>query len=564
MKKTTGKKEDLAFIERCFKAVEWLILLSPFLFGLFFAWTAALAGIFLSILLLLMLRRKVLHPVRSPLFLACLAIVLFHLLGALWGTDRGMAPIGAVQFLPLPLFVLVLEQFDPEKRQALLRNIPYAACVMVLLSLAMSFITPLEGWFVVAGRQAGFFQYPNTYALYLLTAVVLVLFGKPLRFGRLPWLIVLLAGIILSGSRTVLLLLAGVLLFYLLREPDRKKRRLFLALLFLLAASGGAYILLTGDRTTVGRFLTISLSSSELLGRFLYVRDALPVILKHPLGLGYFGFYWIQGGIQTGVYSVRHVHNELVQLLLDVGWIPAGLFLWTLFRGCFSKNCSLCRRIMILAIVLHCLLDFDTQFVSVCFLLLLAMDTEAQAMGEWKQNRMTAGVLAAGILLSAWIGTASFLHYLRRPESALGIYPWHTQALTELLSSSSEDEMEERADRILRLNKSVSLAYDVKARTAFSEGDTVQAVEYKQKAIRLARFNLAEYTDYFDLLRYGYQIYRRDGENESAAWCVKRIREIPGMLQDAENRLSWLGRRIKDQPNLELPADYLAWLQSVG
>ena len=44
-----------------------------------------------------------------------------------------------------------------------------------------------------------------------------------------------------------------------------------------------------------GRFLTTSLHSSTLLGRLLYAQDALPVILRHPFGLGYRSYTYMQG-----------------------------------------------------------------------------------------------------------------------------------------------------------------------------------------------------------------------------------------------------------------------------
>ena len=120
---------------KIFTALEWLLLLCPFLFGCFFSWASAAVSVILLLLLLLLLRRGLLCSTRSAPFLAAASIVLFHLGGIFWGTDRGMALIGAVQFLPLPLFVLLLEQYTPEQRMGLLRRMPYAASAMAVLSV---------------------------------------------------------------------------------------------------------------------------------------------------------------------------------------------------------------------------------------------------------------------------------------------------------------------------------------------------------------------------------------------------------------------------------------------
>ena len=105
--------------EQIFSALEWLILLCPFLCGGFFPWASAPVSLVLVVLHLLLLRRGLLCPTHSAPFLAAVSIVFFHLCGLFWGTDRGMALVGAVQFLPLPLFVLLLEQYAPNRRLTL-------------------------------------------------------------------------------------------------------------------------------------------------------------------------------------------------------------------------------------------------------------------------------------------------------------------------------------------------------------------------------------------------------------------------------------------------------------
>ena len=551
--------------EQIHTALEWLLLLCPFLYGCFFPWGSALVSLVLIVLLLLLVRRRLLCSTRSAAFLAALSIVIFHLGGMLWGIDRGMALIGAIQFLPLPLFVLLLEQYTPAQRMTLLRRLPYAASAMVLLSFLLSRIPSLEGWFLVAGRQAGFFQYPNSYALYLLFALVLVLFGSGLRFGRLPWILLLTLGIFLSGSRIVFFLLLAVFLVFFLKEKSKASRLSVLITVGTLLLGSILYALLTGSRDSIGRFLTFSFTASEFVGRLLYARDAVPVILRHPFGLGYTGFRCLQGSFQTGVYSVQHVHNELLQLLLDVGWVPAGLFLWALWRSLRSREAGLCRKMLLAVLLLHCLLDFDTQFVSLALLLFLVLDTGPQAQkpppsGELAR-RFSSGMLALLALLSLWIGSASFLYYLRNPSAAAKIYPAYTAALLDLLPDASDQELGELSDRVLQLNQHVALAHNAKAKADLSAGEFSGMIAHKQEAIRLSRYNLAEYLDYFDILRYARERYLQRGDTDSADYCLSLISEIPGMLEEVDRQTSSLGRMIKDQPELTLPPLYIAWME---
>ena len=551
--------------EQIHTALEWLLLLCPFLLGCFFPWGAALLSLVLIVLLLLLIRRGLLCRTCSAPFLAAAAIVIFHLGGMLWGTDRGMALMGAVQFLPLPLFVLLLEQYAPDQRMDLLRKMPYAASAMAVLSFLLSRVPFLEAWFLVAGRQAGFFQYPNTYAVYLLFALVLVLFDSPLRFGILPWLGLLTLGIMLSGSRIVFFLLLAVFLVFLIREKSGKARLSVLGIAGAAVLGSVAFAFLTGNRESFGRFLTSSFTASEFVGRLLYAWDAIPVILRHPLGLGYTGYHWLQGSFQTGVYSTQHVHNELLQLLLDVGWIPAGLFLWALWRGLRSREGGFCRKMLLAVLLLHCLLDFDTQFISIALLLFLVLDAEPQAQKRLPAGGIirpfSAGLLTLLALLSLWIGSASFLYYLRNPSAAVKIYPAYTAALEDLLPDASEQDLGMLADRVLRLNHSVVLAHDAKARSLFSAGSFSGMREHKLEAIRLAKYQIAEYLDYFDMLIYSHQIYLQAGDSASADRCLSLIAEIPAMLEAADARTSRLGRMIKDQPDLTLPPPYISWMK---
>ena len=163
--------------------------------------------------------------------------------------------------------------------------------------------------------------------------VILLLFGKELDVRRLVCLAVLFFGIALSGSRTVFILWIAVIVVFFFLSKSGKKRLYVAALAAVLVLGTGIYAAVTGDLGSIARYLTTSTSSSTLMGRLLYCRDALPVILRHPLGLGYMGYYFTQGSFQTGVYSVYNVHNELFQLLLDVGWIPAGVCIWAPIRS---------------------------------------------------------------------------------------------------------------------------------------------------------------------------------------------------------------------------------------
>lgn len=569
----------------------WVFLLViPFLGGGFYEPVSCLCSIYLIGYLILCRKKTGGLTLYWNLALLSIAVLpAFYGLSSMWAVDGGMAFLGFVKFLPMCLFALAVLQLPADQRESLLATVPISGSVMTFVSIGLGLIPVLRQYLVVNERLAGFFQYPNAYALYLLAGVVLLLGnGNPgvengiIRAGEL---LILILGIALSGSRTVFFLLAAVLVFTAVFWKEKHLRYLMLILLAVLLGVTAVYALATGNMSTVGRYLTSSLSSSTLLGRFLYAKDAIPVILRHPLGLGYLGYFYTQGSFQTGVYSVRNIHNELLQLFLDIGWIPAVLFAVSVGRSLFSKRTGLTKRLLLAVIAAHCLLDFDLQFLPVGFVLILTMDLEPENMNSENMNpagkkgkpknsgkrRRSSSVegyrlsdwrilLGSGMLLGAvslWLGLASLFYYGDSYELAVRIYPGYTESDAALLAQAEDvAEMERLADEILARNKSVSLAYSAKARAAYAEGDFGEMISYKQKAIALSRYELAEYLDYFDMLYVGLQLYTANGDPASAAYCRERLLEIPDMLEEVLEQTSSLAWRIHDKPELELPEEY--------
>ncbi|MBR6483782.1 MAG: O-antigen ligase family protein, partial [Clostridiales bacterium] len=331
-----GKKENS---EGLLKAIRLFLAVMPFVIGGFHVWGSALASVF-TVVCLFILYRKNGHLSFSfdPVFTACLVLEGVLLISPLWAVDSGMAVFGFVKFLPLPLFCILLMQCKSEDPISYLTYIPYSGAVMVVVSFVLSRIPALTSFFTVYKRQAGFFQYSNTYALFLLMGVCILLFKREKSILELVLSVLLMVGVLLSGSRTVFILMGALMLVYIIWEKNRKIKISLASALVLLVLAAGGYAFFTKNYDTVGRYLTSSLSSSTFIGRFLYYRDALPVIFSHPFGLGYGGYKSLQGSFQTGVYSVVHIHNDYLQMLLDAGWVPFGFSVFALIKSLRKGN----------------------------------------------------------------------------------------------------------------------------------------------------------------------------------------------------------------------------------
>ncbi len=144
---------------------------------------------------------------------------------------------------------------------------------MTLFSFVMMQFSIFEKSVSVAGRLAGFFQYPNTYALFMLICLVIAV--DKLNWDKIDWLWCAYAGIavfgiIMSGSRTVLLLMLVLGAWYCVKRKLPGK-------VLLMAAGGCAVLVVLLWITGVGKEVLIrvfSTNGSTFWGRLLYMKDA--------------------------------------------------------------------------------------------------------------------------------------------------------------------------------------------------------------------------------------------------------------------------------------------------
>lgn len=549
----------------------WLMMTCLIVAGLlgggYFVSVSALTGIFMTGILFYRMYWKKEITLARDLNLAAFAVLIFsYLIVSLWAIDYGMALTGFIKFLPLLLFY-VLVSGQQEEREKMISLFPLLGSLMTLFSFLMMQFPVYEEWVSVAGRLAGFFQYPNTYALFMLVCLIIVLWR--IEYRHPDWLDIVYAlaavfGIAMSGSRTVFILTAVALIgILIIRAPGRK------VVLSVIAAGAAAVIVLAivaGSTGVLERFADISLSASTFLGRLLYARDAIPLILQHPFGLGYYGYYYIQQSIQTGVYSVVNVHNELLQMFLDVGVIPAVLMSAAVLRSVFAKHTNARNRLILVILIVHSLFDYDFQFLAMGFVLILFLDM--RNIRTYKVPALTGTVLgiagAGAVVFAVFAGLSDLMYTSGNNEKAFAIYNGNTQAETALLTEAGTTaEMKEIADDLISRNEYISVAYSARARTAFSEGDIKGFIEDKLRAIGLAPYQYDEYIDYLEILAYCENLYLQNGSPEDAKACAEKAAEIPDMLDRLREKTSSLAWEIDDRPQVTLSRENLELIEEM-
>lgn len=554
-----------AIVRKPFKKIEvgcltGSLVLSLALAGGYFQPAAAFLCMVLGVVLLADLWRSGVVVVPNDRYTCIFTLIpVLYLVTAIWAVDSKMALTGFWHFLPVFLFYVLLCR-NLDQKQTMIRQLPLLGSLMTLFSFLMMQFPVFQDYVSVAGRLAGFFQYPNTYALFML--VCLIIAAYRLQEDKTDWLDIVhcaaaLFGIYMSGSRTTVILLIGVIIFLGIRK--QKIRKILVpaaaALLILVAVLGALGI--TGN--LVGRLFDISLRSSTFLGRLLYAQDAGKIILQHPFGCGYYGYYFLQPQFQTGVYSVVNVHNEFLQLMLDIGMIPAFLFYGILLAGIVRKGISERNRLVLLVITFHSLLDYDLQFLSIWFVLMLFLDLKAGK--DYRISMLTKSVSAVLFVVvtvgAVRIGMSDFFLRNGNYEKAIQAYDGNTMAKTYGLTQLEDtSELKNMAMSIIKTNQHVSLAYHALAQAELADGQIENYLRHKEQALQLAPYEINGYMEYLDALDYCMRLYIENEELQSAKICLQKAQHVPEMLETVKKKTSWLGWQIQDRPQVVLPQEY--------
>ena len=372
------KKEPDPFIEKLRKWDTMYLLIflivSLLTVGLFYEWASCIASVILIVYLMIFCIKEHLITLKINIVSLSLAIlVFFYLISAIWAVDPGMSLIGFFKFLPVLLFAVCLMQSSCAPK--LVKTLPYIAAATVLISLALMYIPFTSSYFSVAGRLSGVFQYPNTFALFVLVAELIEVRLFKLRWTDIAVIVILVVGLLYTGSRTgfVLAVISNALMLFH-RARSKKKFIIGFSIFVILCFAAIMWIPYNGE-TPMTRFLSINWSESTFVGRLLYYQDSLPVILKHPFGLGYCGYYYSQYSFQTGLYTVKFIHNDFLQIFLDVGWIPGIAFIAACIRSLVRARVP--GKIILITIFLFSCLDFNLQFPAVFFILIMFMDLQS-------------------------------------------------------------------------------------------------------------------------------------------------------------------------------------------
>ena len=532
---------------------DWILVFSILAVGGFNEWVSAIVSVaLLGYLIYKSFERKAINFSKELSFFAIALISVSYFVVSFWAIDAGMAFIGGIKFLPPILFFITLKQEKTDKTN-IYQMLILATAVMVVVSSIFSIIPQLSQHFTVADRLAGFFQYPNAFAMLILISELLILQKEKINKLDIVYLAVFLVGIIYSGSRIVFVLFVISNIAILLLKSNKKFRLVFLfSVLALLLIT----FIFFKDNAIVQRFLRISIFESTFVGRILYWVDALPLLLKYPFGMGYLGYNYVHPVIQTGVYTVRYVHNDFLQLFLDIGWMPAIVFIVAIVKKIVSKSTDKYLKVILLTFCAHIFFDFDLQFLSMFLILIVLLEDENSKITTVKFNSIIGGALALFLAFNTYMSLHLVFSHFDLEKQAEKLYPWNTDNhIATLEKEQSILSADKLATDILKQNSATYIPYVIKARAAYASGDFTALITYNRELINRAPFYYENYESYARMLIEGIRKYKSINDYESANFCAKELMMVKSALSELPSKLSTLGKAIKDQPKTEFPQE---------
>lgn len=421
--------------------VSIFIAIVPYIIGLYFEWgslfsTAAL----LCYLFYILFRRKKFTFFHSKDNILVFIIFLSAILSSIFGTCPGRAAYGIFRILGLILLILIMMQSE-ELSQYSVSYLSLSGIIMLAFSLVLALI-PNRRFLVYyykygENRFAAFIQYPNVTALFFILAFIVFVYSfneKYEKIGLQEFLlgffvsIFLSAGICMTQSRFGIILHFFILLFFAI--SDKRLRKIFLPILILVAMGAIIYI----NKRENFTLSEVNLNIIEYLGedksfqtRLFQYSDAMGMIIRHPLGLGFMSYYELLPTFQEAQYYVRYVHNGYLSITFSFGWLAGISFILLIISK--IKKASGVKKLLLITISIHFLFDTALDFMAIAYIFAASMDFREGERKEFslgkKFNAVSLSIFPFALAFFLWLGVADLISYFSFDNVALKLNPFN-------------------------------------------------------------------------------------------------------------------------------------------
>ena len=268
--------------------------------------------------------------------------------------------------------------------------------------------------------------------------------------------------------------------------------------------------------------------------------------------------------IQTGAYITKFVHNEYLQMMLDIGIIPTIIFVVFLVKSLIAKNNTKINKIILASLTFHIFLDLDLQSIIMFYIMFMCFEDKIHREYKVDFNITFVAVISIVSFIYAYYGLACFMNFIGKNITANELVSNFTEAKVELMKNEHDiNKIHKIADEILKNNKYEVQAYNANAAYYLFEGNFDKMIESKKKEIALDKYNIKVYEEYALMLNDVLQIYKGKSDINSITKYKNYILEIEEILENVKKSTDSLAYKITDNINLELSKEIKNDVQTI-
>jgi hypothetical protein len=482
-----------------------------------------------------------------------------------WSVDTELSWLGFLKFFTVPLFLITIMQykFTKEQKDKWFDAVSKIGAIMIGIILGVSLFerifTGENNLFFYQNRLSGFFDYANSFALFLLIGIIITGFKKELKLIDFVIINLLLIGILLTNSRAIMIITTfAYLLILIFNKESRKKNFINLGIMVLV---GIVVTVIMKNFGVSNRIAQTSGNSSEWLLRILYYKDALKMAVQNIFGHGYMAWWYMQEGMQTGAYDAQFVHNGLLQIVVDAGIIPALLIVAIFIMGFFDKKVVARDRVLMLIILGHSLIDFNMEFLAITLILFMTLEFDKK-QELTKVNNIKVVVFSCG-LIYVFFAIITTLNYFGQYKIANSMFAYSI-ALNKELEEAGNTEKIAIAENLYNKNKYFLNASSFLSTIEQYLGNYEKAYDYELWIVKNKKYTMLNYIQYVQFLEKAINYYYSNNDVETMKMYVNRLCEVEKIILNVKETSDTLAYKIQHKPRLDIPEEMKKYIDDLS
>ncbi|MCT4545153.1 MAG: O-antigen ligase family protein [Vallitalea sp.] len=519
------------------------IIICPFFKGLYFYHTIYFFGAIILFITMMYIKNNKVFLIEKSINHYCILIgVVLYFITIFYAIDKGMAFMGFFKVLVAYLFYLMIMQSQINKK-IYMKSISVSGIIISFISILSFFIPSLSKEFLQKGRLGSFFQYPNTFALFLIVCIIFIIGQEKNKYYyNILGISFMWACILLTFSRSMYIISLGTIITCIIYN---KKKFKSILMAFGIGTGIWYFIMTSSSLSNVfNRIQETSTKTSEWLTRLLYYKDSFTIMKHYPFGTGHLGYYYIQRIYQTGAtYYVKYIHSNVLQIVMDIGIIGFLLVVIFFINNTFSKNLSFYEKLAVVVIFGHGAIDFDWQFLVVGFLIILIINKDNAKMKTLNIPRKL--IFFVGLIIISiygYMGVGSYYAYIEDYEKSLSLYPYNTEAKIKLVKKYKDEDKDRAytlAEEIISRNKFATYAFITKRDIDYENKNFMEAYKSAKRIIYLNPLNINHVEIYASIVLERAKKYIEEKDIQSAIKELEKILAIPYYMDGlAKDRLT--------------------------